>query len=191
MFPQNQNPQQQSDKKGNSFVMPLMLIRTWATMLYMPLRTRMGRDHLGIVPLIGFGFVFMWAGFARCPTLLWLIAVDAVVLVVERWAQVARRLHGVQEHTEYGGRPWVAVLLFRRNEMLAKQAGEPLIVFLIGTSIYFFSNQPNAAPFFWWGAAAMVAWQTYCQSHFRRIVDQMNNAAMDNEFIRSQTKRRL
>jgi hypothetical protein len=186
----HQHPQQQADKKANSFVIPLILIRGWATALYMPLRTRMGSDHLGLMPFVGFGIVVMWAAVLRVDWLLWLIPLDVLVLVVERIAQVRRRLLGVQEHTEYGGRPWVAGIVFRREET-AKQFGEPLIVGLIGTLIYFYSSQPNAAPFFWWGGAAMAMWQGYCQMHVRKVVNQMNNAAIENDYLRSQMKRRL
>lgn len=183
-----QQPQKQ--QKNNSPMVAMALMRTMAATLYLPIRTRMGRDHLGLSVVFGCALIFVWSQITHASELTWLIPIDLAAWGGELIGQAVRRWQGIQEHTEYGGSSWLCKILFR-DEELAKQFGEPLLSVLIGTLLYYFSPEPNAATYFWWGGGVMFMWHRYCKEQCRRLVDQMNNVAMDNDYLSSKMKRRF
>ena len=181
---------QQQTPKDFSPQLAVAILKNWAMTLYLPLRLRVGRDHIGFGVFFGWFFIFMWSEMAKAPGLLWLVPINFASAFILKLGQFRRRWQGVYEHTEYGGTSWLMEFILR-NEDLAKQFGEPLLSILIGVVIYHYSSQPNAAPYFWWGGGVMFWWHLYCKQQGQRLIDRANNLAIENRHIMANFRRRI
>jgi hypothetical protein len=170
-----------SEKKGESINIGLALVRIWAMTLYAPLRIKMGRDHIGYAGLLGLVLIFFYAGLNRAIPLLVLIPILILHYFCQSLSGFQERRRGIVRHTWYGGVPWIAMrLMFTKNESVAKQFGEPLIVLVLGC--FMWEDWPSVAKYFWWGAAAMVFNNLVLEDMERRRTDQMSNAQIEAEY---------
>jgi hypothetical protein len=180
---------QQQKERSNQRGFSVNLAAVLAMMLYMPLRCRYGRHHLGLWPLVGMFIVFIWAGVSNCHYLLWLIPINGLVWFGEAFAVIARRCKGIKEHTRYNGHPFATYWLFG-DEGFCKLVAEPLISIGIGYLFYRFSDQPNAATLFWWGAFAMFMVQSSINEKHQRIIEEVGNTRIEQQYVMSEMQRR-
>jgi hypothetical protein len=181
---------EQKKENGQPGLFAVNLVRVWAMTLYMPLRTRVGRHHFSFCPIIGWFGIFFWSGVTNSPSLIYLAMLDMLVWASEFFSQCVRRWKGIIEHTGYPGFPFATYWLFR-DEKFCKLVGEPLISVGVGTLIYFYSPEPDAASYFWWGAFAMFGYQAVCDEEDQRVIDIGHNIRIENEYHNSKFKRRL
>ena len=108
---------------------PFWARRIRGVFLAVPSR-RFGTHAYHVCGIAALVVMFLFAGFADCPEMIYFFAAWFALIFVHRIEALARGWH---RHSLYDGVPWVARLLRPANDEVAKGAFEPFILWLAGS----------------------------------------------------------
>lgn len=168
----------------NSAALSVWLVNAWAMTLYVPIRRNLGREHLGLVAVIGLIWLATWGAMAESRVLAWLLFIDIYAMICHRLKDMVRTRRGQFVHTFYNGEPWLIMTVFRvKDEMKAKWL-EPFLA--AGLGIYLLQFNPIAGWYFIGGAVAMLhAHRMVAQCEQQRIDDMRNGMLENAELMRN------
>lgn len=120
---------------GRDAVGWLKRIADGGAMAFVPLtRTRFGEEGIGVAGGVGCLMILLAVGTTGSLPLLAYFVVWLLAVIRQRIKTVKLVRQGWVEHSRYTGWPWLIFRLspFIKNELAAKQVGEPLLCLLIG-----------------------------------------------------------
>jgi hypothetical protein len=131
------NQQQQNDpigwKRNFNIICWFCLIHQRA--LTLALRSRWGKDALGVPCALALVVMFFWATFTQ-DVVIWVwMAIWFVSLLVRRVESIRLTRRGERIHSQYDGWPGLAYW-FCRSEWIAKMVIEPAIFAVLGWLLY-------------------------------------------------------
>lgn len=182
---ENENPN--SFRTSSNFAQ--VLIRSWAMSIYLPLRRGIGKDHVGVTGIVAFFLIPLYAGFAAAPEIIWLLPIFILSAAAHRFDGATRRARGIYEHTYYVGETPLVRRLFRlKDDLRAKQVGEPALSFIIGCALLPYGQ--SVGGYFLIGAVMLGLNQAMIEHQEQRRVDDHRNAMIENQGLTGQFQHR-
>jgi hypothetical protein len=182
MFGDNSANNQQA--QGMNFAPVIFLARCGAVSMEVFLHRSIGCRYLGLqaaaAMLLIPGFGLFWPADDQGP-LMCLLAAYLFMCLAARMDMAAQRRRGTEEHSLYGGYPWLMKLCPKASEEAVKRFIEPLLV-LMAAGLTSDFNQP-LSNYFLFAAICLFVSANLNALWFRTRAVELNDAVIEQQVV--------
>jgi hypothetical protein len=184
---QQQQPNIVEDFKRN-FNIGCTILTIWQRAIIVPMRNQFGVESLGLICLMSFCLMAVWAAWSGDQFMWGYLALWTVCLLRRRFEASRLAVRGEKVHSRSEGWPQAAMRVpFVRTPETAILIVEPLFTFAYGVGFWFLAREigtpPGLAYFLMGGALAMRSVASIQQKIFQRRTQAILDARLEQEAV--------